>query len=88
MIKLRSFAKINLGLEITGKRADGYHNLRTIFQTIDVCDELQLRENKKQKITLTGSNPSIQWDKSNTIARTCRLIYENYHVNQGFDITV
>ena len=43
MIKLRSFAKINLGLEITGKRADGYHTLRTIFQTIDLCDELQLR---------------------------------------------
>jgi 4-diphosphocytidyl-2-C-methyl-D-erythritol kinase len=88
MIKLRSFAKINLGLEITGKRADGYHCLRTIFQTIDVCDELQLRENKKQKIILSGSNPDVQWDEKNTIARACRLIYENYHVSQGFDIKV
>jgi 4-diphosphocytidyl-2-C-methyl-D-erythritol kinase len=88
MIKLRSFAKINLGLEITGKRADGYHSLRTIFQTIAVCDELKLRENKKQKIALTGSDPSVPWDDSNTIVRACRLIYENYHVRQGFDITV
>ena len=48
MIKLRSFAKINLGLEITGKRPDGYHTLRTIFQTIDLSDELRLCENKKQ----------------------------------------
>ena len=68
MIKLRSFAKINLGLEITGKRADSFHTLRTIFQTIDLCDELRLRENKSQKIILTGSDPRIQWDESNTIA--------------------
>ena len=88
MIKLRSFAKINLGLEITGKRADGYHCLRTIFQTIDVCDELELRENYKQKITLAGSNPDIQWGESNIIARACRLLYENYRIHQGFDITV
>jgi 4-diphosphocytidyl-2-C-methyl-D-erythritol kinase len=88
MINLRSFAKINLGLEITGKRADGYHTLRTIFQTIDVCDELQLRENKKQKIILAGSNPAVPWDESNTIARACALIYKNYQVRQGFDIKV
>ena len=88
MIKLRSFAKINLGLEITGKRADGYHTLRTIFQTIDVCDELKLRENKKHKITLNGTDPRIPWDESNTITRACRLIYENFNVRGGFDIQV
>jgi 4-diphosphocytidyl-2-C-methyl-D-erythritol kinase len=88
MIELRSFAKINLGLEITGKRADGYHTLRTIFQTVDVYDELRLRENKKQKINLAGSDRSIRWDESNLIAGACRLIYENYPVRQGFDISV
>jgi 4-diphosphocytidyl-2-C-methyl-D-erythritol kinase len=88
MIKLKSFAKINLGLEVTGKRADGYHLLRTIFQTIALCDELRLRENKLQKICLAGSHPGIRWDESNSIARACRLIYENYRVCQGFDIRV
>lgn len=88
MIELRSFAKINLGLEITGKRADGYHTLRTIFQTIAVCDELRLRENKKQKINLAGTDRSIRWDESNIIAGACRLIYENYPARQGFDISV
>jgi 4-diphosphocytidyl-2-C-methyl-D-erythritol kinase len=34
----RSFAKINLHLEVLGKREDGYHQLRTIFQTVDLCD--------------------------------------------------
>ncbi len=88
MIKLRSFAKINLGLEIIGRRPDGYHNLRTVFQTIDVCDELELRENKKQKIVLSGTDPRIAWDENNTIARAYRLISENYRVAAGFDIMV
>jgi 4-diphosphocytidyl-2-C-methyl-D-erythritol kinase len=88
MIELRSFAKINLGLEITGKRPDGYHFLRTIFQTIDLHDDLRLRENNKQSITLAGSDPGISWDESNIISRACRLIYENYPVRRGFDILV
>jgi 4-diphosphocytidyl-2-C-methyl-D-erythritol kinase len=88
MIELRSFAKINLGLEVTGQRADGYHTLRTIFQTIALSDELRLRENNKQKITLAGTDPRIRWDESNTIARACRLISENYRASRGFDITV
>ena len=49
MIALRSFAKINLGLEITGRRADGYHTLRTIFQTIDLADQLELRETRNDR---------------------------------------
>jgi 4-diphosphocytidyl-2-C-methyl-D-erythritol kinase len=88
MIKLRSFAKINLGLEITGKRPDGYHELRTIFQTIDLSDELLLREKPGSQITLSGSDRSIPWDESNTIARACRLISENFNVRGGFDIRV
>ena len=88
MIELRSFAKINLGLEITGKRADGYHTLRTIFQTIDLSDALRLRKKTLPRITLKGSDRSVAWDKTNTIARACRLIYENYPLRSGFDITV
>jgi 4-diphosphocytidyl-2-C-methyl-D-erythritol kinase len=40
--RLRAPAKINLGLEITGKRTDGYHEIITILQAIDLCDEIEL----------------------------------------------
>jgi 4-diphosphocytidyl-2-C-methyl-D-erythritol kinase len=39
-LSLRSFAKVNLHLQVVGKRGDGYHELRTIFQTVDLADEL------------------------------------------------
>jgi 4-diphosphocytidyl-2-C-methyl-D-erythritol kinase len=88
MIKLHSFAKINLGLEITGRRPDGYHTLRTVFQTIDLSDELRLTEKALPRVTLNGSDRRVAWDESNTIARACRLVYENYPLRRGFDITV
>ena len=42
MPTFHSFAKVNLHLEVVGRRADGYHELRTLFQTIDLADELEL----------------------------------------------
>jgi 4-diphosphocytidyl-2-C-methyl-D-erythritol kinase len=52
-VRIPSFAKINLRLDILGKRADGYHELRTIFQTISLHDELRLRTGKSSAISLT-----------------------------------
>jgi 4-diphosphocytidyl-2-C-methyl-D-erythritol kinase len=52
-VRIPSFAKINLRLDIIGKRADNYHELRTIFQTISLHDDLRLRASRKPAITLT-----------------------------------
>ena len=41
-VRLPAFAKINLCLHVIGRRPDGYHELRTIFQTISLCDTLEL----------------------------------------------
>jgi 4-diphosphocytidyl-2-C-methyl-D-erythritol kinase len=52
-VKVPAFAKINLRLDILGKRPDGYHELRTIFQSISLRDELLLRTSRNSNITLT-----------------------------------
>jgi 4-diphosphocytidyl-2-C-methyl-D-erythritol kinase len=52
-IRIPAFAKINLRLDILGKRSDGYHELRTIFQTIGLHDELILRRSRRPGISLT-----------------------------------
>ncbi|MGA9593936.1 MAG: 4-(cytidine 5'-diphospho)-2-C-methyl-D-erythritol kinase [Candidatus Acidiferrales bacterium] len=51
-VRLPAFAKINLCLHVMGKRSDGYHELRTIFQTISLRDTLELRHAAKPGITL------------------------------------
>ncbi|HUE55624.1 MAG TPA: 4-(cytidine 5'-diphospho)-2-C-methyl-D-erythritol kinase [Candidatus Udaeobacter sp.] len=52
-VRIPAFAKINLRLEILGKRADGFHELRTVFQAISLHDELRLRTTGRPGITLT-----------------------------------
>jgi 4-diphosphocytidyl-2-C-methyl-D-erythritol kinase len=52
-VRIPAFAKINLRLDILGKRGDGYHELRTIFQTISLHDELRLRTSAQAGISLT-----------------------------------
>jgi len=51
-VSIPAFAKINLRLEILGKRLDGYHELRTIFQTVSLHDDLKLRRSKNVGIAL------------------------------------
>lgn len=88
MIELKSFAKINLGLEIIDKRGDGYHNLKTIFQTIDLYDTIEITENQSGTIHLNGDDPLVEWDQRNTIFKAFEVMYERFKFHQGFDIFV
>ena len=49
-MKLRALAKINLGLDVTGKREDGYHEVRMVMQTIQMYDQLEIKESKEPGI--------------------------------------
>ncbi len=66
-MRVRSFAKINLGLEVIRKRPDNYHDLRTLFQCVDFYDTLMFIPNTQGRIVLKGNNPQIPWDKQNLI---------------------
>jgi 4-diphosphocytidyl-2-C-methyl-D-erythritol kinase len=67
MIRLTACAKVNLFLEITGKRPDGYHTLSTLFQTISLADELTL--SPAADLKLTCSDPSLPTDERNLVLK-------------------
>lgn len=54
-MKKKSYAKINIGLEVVGKRPDGFHNIETIFQQIDLCDEMEF--SKSNEICIQTNSP-------------------------------
>ncbi|MEW5977133.1 MAG: 4-(cytidine 5'-diphospho)-2-C-methyl-D-erythritol kinase [Acidobacteriota bacterium] len=58
-IRLRSFAKINLGLEVLGKRSDGYHEIRTVFQSVSLSDLVTLRLKRKRGVEFQCNCPGI-----------------------------
>src|SRR5579872_3599959 len=68
-IRLPAFAKINLRLDVLGRRSDGYHELRTIFQTISLCDTLQLSIVPQAGIFLETNDPSLSTGPENLVYR-------------------
>jgi len=67
-IRLRIPAKINLSLDMTGKRADGYHTLRSVFQAIDCCDVLTLTKmDADTPFSLTCTEPEVPCDARNLV---------------------
>jgi 4-diphosphocytidyl-2-C-methyl-D-erythritol kinase len=58
-LRLTSYAKINLRLDILKKRDDGYHDLRTVLQPIDLCDLLHFLLKKEKGISITTDHPGL-----------------------------
>ena len=73
-IRLRAFAKVNLGLKLLGKRPDGFHEIRTIYQTIALHDRLEIwLDTAGEGICLECDNPEIPPGSENLVYRACDL---------------
>ncbi|MEA2166440.1 MAG: 4-diphosphocytidyl-2-C-methyl-D-erythritol kinase [Thermoanaerobaculia bacterium] len=72
MIEIPAYAKINWSLRIIGKRADGFHDLETLFQTISLHDTITIAESNR--LSMTCDDPSIPVDESNLVLRAARAL--------------
>ncbi len=66
-MQFKSYAKINIGLRIVGKRDDGFHNIETFFQQIDLFDTLDIESTTDGAIEITTSDPRCPTDSSNLV---------------------
>ena len=74
---LRSFAKINLAIHLLGKRPDGYHEIVTLMETVDLADDLDVT-GQAAGTTVTCSDPSVPTDGRNLAHRAAGLVRERY----------
>jgi 4-diphosphocytidyl-2-C-methyl-D-erythritol kinase len=81
---LPSYAKINWFLRVLGKRADEFHELCTVFQTISLHDKLTFSEGKE--INLTCDNDKIPTGESNLIVKAANILKERFDVKKGAHI--
>ena len=86
-MKVRAYAKINIGLHILGKRPDGYHNIETVFRLIDVYDELEFLQND-EGIVCTSDEPQLGDDPANLCVRAARLLRELTGIHVGVEINL
>ncbi len=85
-IERKAYAKINLGLDVTGRREDGYHIVRMIMQNVDLYDTLTFEDTDEGAITLTASSDKIPTDDSNLICKVANQLKEKYNVQKGVRI--
>lgn len=82
-VRLSAFAKVNLSLHIVGRRPDGYHELRTVFQTISLHDTLVLTLTRKPGIELTIDNPSLPTGRKNLVWRAVDAMRRELRLRSG-----
>ena len=85
-MRLKAMAKINLGLDVLGKREDGYHEVRMIMQTIRMYDILDIRKTKRPGIVLTTNLPFIPTDSRNLVYKAAEMLMEEFEIEEGLSI--
>jgi 4-diphosphocytidyl-2-C-methyl-D-erythritol kinase len=83
---LPSFAKINWSLRILGKRPDGYHEVRTVLQTISLHDDIHFAERSDGRIVLVCNEPGIPTDVHNLVVKAAQRLQRRYDVRVGADV--
>jgi 4-diphosphocytidyl-2-C-methyl-D-erythritol kinase len=89
VVRIPAYAKVNLRLEVLGKRADGYHELRTIFQTVSLHDTLWLRSSSPQGIMLSvRGNETLSQEplEKNLVHRAVEMLRRELRVRAGVEI--
>lgn len=94
-MQINAYAKINLGLDITGRRPDGYHELNTVMQTLDLHDVITLGaipevngSTEEGTIILTCSDPSLPVDERNLANRAARLLFSEFSITDNLEIDI
>jgi 4-diphosphocytidyl-2-C-methyl-D-erythritol kinase len=88
-VRIPAFAKVNLRLDILGKRSDGYHELRTVFQTVSLHDELRLRVSRRPGIELTiQGNEGLSREpfQKNLVYRAVDALRRELKIRSGAEI--
>lgn len=87
-IKLKSPAKVNLILEILGKRDDGYHEIKTLLQKINIFDTLLFSLEKESGIFIEMNHPRLPKGKENLIYKAAELIFRRYKLKVGLKVRI
>ncbi|MGN0292579.1 MAG: 4-(cytidine 5'-diphospho)-2-C-methyl-D-erythritol kinase [Lachnospiraceae bacterium] len=85
-IRLKAMAKVNLGLDVVGKRADGYHEVRMIMQTVNLYDKIFISVSEKPGIRLQTNLNFLPVNENNLIYKAARLLMDEFEIKEGVDI--
>ncbi len=87
-IELKSRAKINLSIDVLGKRKDGYHLVEMIMQTIDLYDIIKIKELSTEDIVIKSDSSDIPLDEGNIVYKAINLLKNKFKINKGVEVFI
>lgn len=85
-LMLKSLGKINLGLDVLGRRENGYHDVRMVMQTVYLYDQITLTKTKKPGIVLETNLFFLPVDEGNLAYRAAKLLMDEFDIKEGVHI--
>lgn len=87
-MRKKAYAKINISLDVVGKRDDGYHLLKMIMQTIDLYDEIEITKNYDKSIKIHCNKQYVPSDERNLAYKAAKIFREKYNIKDGVIIKI
>lgn len=85
-MEIKAYAKINLGLDVLGRRSDGYHEVRMIMQNIGLSDVLSFEKTKEPGIRIYTEKEELPVNEDNLIFKAARLLMDEFNISEGIEI--
>ena len=87
-MELKALGKINLGLDVLGRRENGYHDVRMVMQTVYLYDQIRMEKTKKPGIELLTNLFYLPVNENNLAYQAADLLMKEFHVKEGVKITL
>ena len=87
-IELKSRAKINLSIDVLGKREDGYHLVEMIMQTINLYDIVKIKELNTNEIVIKSNSSDIPLNEDNIVYKAANLMKSTFNIKNGVEIFI
>lgn len=88
IITLKAYAKINLALDVLGRRPNGYHDVRMIMQTIKLYDKITIKPTTNPEITIKTNLHFLPTNENNIVYSACKLFKDTFQIKDGFYINL
>lgn len=87
-LTIQGMAKINLGLDVIRRREDGYHEVKMVMQTLNLCDTLTIEKSDTPSITIQVGTAPLPADENNLIYKSANLLIQHCNLSQGVSISL
>jgi len=87
-LMIEAHGKLNLSLDILGKREDGYHDVAMIMQSVVLCDFVSVERNMRKEISVYTNHPEIPNDDRNLAYRACQEMIAEFGLDFGFRVEI